>query len=227
MKKILIAILLIAAVSVTQTQAQVDSIDVSAIAKDDTATLRLPDSSINPAAVAIDDTSAYEFEGYSMPYRNAIYYFGSPFCAHFAEMKFFIGKAFGFGANYTYLPEVWGIHGTVGTFIRMDSDISLYCNSLMLSAGPDYRLSKPWSQHDFHLFGSVGISCLDRDKSVPARPTLEAGIRMANAGRAGGFCINSGSLSVLTDFQTFYLTFGVSLSLSIVTSAVILLAVAN
>ena len=225
MKKILIAILLIAAVSVTR--AQVDSIDVSAIAKDDTAALRLPDSSINPASIAIDDTGTYEFEGYSMPYRNAIYYFGSPFCAHFAEMKFFIGKAFGFGANYTYLPEVWGIHGTVGTFVRISNDVRLYCSNLMLSAGPDYRLSKPWSQRDFHLFGSVGISCLNRDKSVPARPTLEAGIRMANAGRAGGFCINSGSLSVLTDFQTYYVTLGVSLSLSIVTSAAILLAVAN
>lgn len=221
-KKTLLLALLLAITAVTQ--AQVDSIDVSAIAKDDTAAFKMQDYNINADAIAIDDT-AYEEEGYSATYRNPIYYFGNPFCAHFAECRFTIGEAFGLGVSYTYLPEVWGIHATVGTFLRIDHD--LHCSNLMLSVGPDYRLSKPWSLYDFHFFGSIGIRCLDRDKTIPARPTLEVGAQMSHAGNPGGFCFNSGSLSLLTDFQHFYVTLGVSLSLSVIASSLVILAVAN
>lgn len=221
MKKILIAILLLATVSVTW--AQVDSIDVSAIAKDDTAALTVPDESIDISAIATDDTGNYEFENYSSPLRNPIYYFGNPFGSYFASTRFLIGKAFGFGFEYAYIPEVWGFQVTAGTLVRIGNDNRFSCSNLMLSAGADYRLSKPWSQFDFHLFGCVGINCLDRDKSAP-RPTLEAGIRMASPDSLEGLCINSGSLSILTDFQTYYVTFGVSLALSTVAAAFLLLA---
>lgn len=221
MKKTLIAILLLASVSVTW--AQVDSIDVSAIAKDDTAALSVPDASLDISAIAIDDTGNYEFENYSSPLRNPIYYFGNPFASHFASTRFMIGKTFGFGFEYAYIPEVWGFQVSAGTILRINNDISISCSNLLLSAGADYRLSKPWSEYDFHLFGCVGISCLDRDKAAP-RPTLEAGIRMAGTNAIKDFCINSGSLSIMTDFQTYYVTLGVSLALSTVTAAFLFLA---
>ena len=94
------------------------------------------------------DTSAatYDTVQYFAPKVNPIRYFGSPFCNHFAEIRLFTGLYdAGVGLDYTYLPEIWGFNltGNVG-----------YAN-LWLSGGAAYRLSKPWSRYDWHLYGNA------------------------------------------------------------------------
>ena len=155
-------------------------------------------------SLAADTAYYYDTVEYSAPKRNPIYYFGNPFCDHFCEIKALAGLwDVGIGLDYTYLPEVWGfnVSGMVGL------------NNLWLSGGADYRLSKPWSEMDWHLYGNAGIRCEDGSFSQ-IRPTLEAGIRLASPEGLGRFCHTSGTLGVLTDFDGVYVTFGLGLSVT-------------
>ncbi len=157
------------------------------------------------------DSAYYEDEPVQAPNINPIYYFGSPFSAHFAELKFFAGIGDrGFGIDYAYLPEVWGFHvnGMVGRA------------GYWVSAGGDLRLSKPWSKADWHCYGSVGVSGGDN----PLRPTLEAGVRVAAVEHDGKFCITSGTLGVMTNFQGVFVTVGFGLSICVLASAAVFLA---
>jgi len=157
-------------------------------------------------------SSTYDTVQYSAPKINPIRYFGSPFCQHFANIKLLIGpQDFGIGAEYSYLPELWGfgLSGFVG-----------YSN-LWLAGGANYRLSRPWSHYDWHLYANGGIRCAD-GRMADVRPTLEAGIRMASAEGLGSFCYSSGSIGALTDFRHVYLTVGLSITLSTLFSFLIL-----
>ena len=157
---------------------------------------------------AVDDTVEYH-----APKRNPIYYFGNPFNDHFAEIKLFAGPYdAGVGIDYTYLPEVWGINasGHIG-----------YAN-LWLSSGASYRLSKPWSDSDWHLYGNAGICCED-GSFRHIRPTLEAGIRWASPNGLNHFCYSSGTLGAMTNFDGVYFTFGMGLSLGTMLSLILLL----
>ena len=79
--------------------------------------------SLYPVAAQTDSTvwaddMGYDSVVYSAPRRNPIYYFGSPFCEHFAELRVGYGDgSLGLGLNYTYLPEVWGAHRDRGRLI--------------------------------------------------------------------------------------------------------------
>ena len=158
-----------------------------------------------------DYTATYSDDEYQAPNINPIYYFGSPFNVHFAEAKLFLGTMdVGVGLNYAYLPEVWGLN------------VSAYAhNTLWILAGPEYRLSKPWNSHDWHLFGSIGIN-YDEDFAA-TRPAMEVGVRATFWDLGGKFCTNSASLGIMTDFDGVYVTMGASLSLSLIFLTLLLL----
>lgn len=152
------------------------------------------------------DTSSHTYDTvqYSAPKVNPIRYFGSPFCQHFSDVKLLAGSDdFGVGLTYSYLPELWGfgLTGYIGI------------SNLWLGGGALYRLSRPWSRYDWHLYANGGIRCAD-GRFAEVRPTLEAGIRMAAPTGLRSFCYSSGSLGVLTDFQGVYATIGLSVTLS-------------
>ncbi|MBQ9864911.1 MAG: hypothetical protein IJM33_06175 [Bacteroidales bacterium] len=164
------------------------------------------------SAVWVGDTG-YDSVVYSAPRKNPIYYFGSPFCEHFAELKAGYGNgSLGLGLNYTYLPEVWGAH------------LSGYWDgrSRWLVAGAEYRLSKPWNSLDWHLYGSAGI-CQPVTQPSSLRPAAEVGIRLADSDRSGKFCYTSGTIGVMTDFDRVFVTVGIGLSVSLLFSTLILL----
>lgn len=161
------------------------------------------------------DTSAatYDTVEYHAPKKNPILYFGSPFCEHFAEFRLLFGQEdMGIGLMYSYLPELWGFNltGTVGF------------DNLWLSAGAAYRLSKPWSSYDWHLFANAGVRCPD-GQFMHIAPTLEAGLRMSAPTGMWSFSYSSGSVSVLTDFSGVYFTLGLSVTLSTLFSFLLLL----
>lgn len=173
--------------------------------------------------VAQDDTSYFEEPQYRAPNRNPIYYFGSPFASHFAELNIMLGREdLGVGLTYTYLPEVWGSHitGMIGLGARW------------LMVGTDYRLSKPWNKRDWQLYGSLGYrhGTLDRTllsaasaENIGYSPAMELGIRVGKIPSWGSFCMTSASLGVLTDFQNVYVTLGFSTSMALLASTFFLL----
>lgn len=143
------------------------------------------------------------------PNRNPIYYFDSPFCDHFLELKnLFSRGAFGWGLSYTYLPEVWG--GNL-SFVS-GSDYLTKSSLTYLSAGCNYRLSRPWWTVDLQLVGDVGVLASNNFSWI--RPTLEAGCRLSWGEGFGRFSLNSISLGVMTDFNGIYGTVGLSLILA-------------
>lgn len=170
-------------------------------------------------ARATDDTLMYEDAEISVPRKNAIYYFGSPFCEHFAEMKLALGYkgGAGVGVTYAYVPEVWGANAT---FISTSPGIAFL-------GGCNYRLSKPWTQFDWQAYGDIGF-CYNRQSTNSSHfsPAMEAGIRCAGTNDSK-FCYTSGSVGILTDFQNVYFTCGVSISLTLFVSAFILLGYYN
>lgn len=187
--------------------------------------LRAQSDSTQASSINQVDT-IYEDEGFSATNRNPIYTFGSPFCEHFAELKFFLGTTdMGMGINYTYLPEVWGGH--------VSGDIGF--DSKWLLAGADYRLSKPWNLSDFHVYGGLGFRYGDNNKvafptdeeNLCMRPAMEVGVRWASDDGLGRFCMTSGTIGILTDFVNTYVTIGFSSSLALLASVFLLLGFAN
>ena len=62
---------------------------------------------------SVPQNPRFQFEGYSQSRVNPLRLFGSPFCNHFAEFKYFGGwDDYGVGVSYSYLPEIWGGHVT-------------------------------------------------------------------------------------------------------------------
>ena len=202
-----------------------DATITSGIAQDDTSTasgMAQGDTSAT-SGMARDDTSRYEEVQYKAPNRNPIYYFGSPFAHHFAEVDFLLGlNDLGIGFTYTYLPEVWGGHIT---------GIAGFC-ARWLMVGTDYRLSKPWNKSDWHLYGSLGYRHGTKDRTLMANaprnnigfgPAMEVGVRVGRVPSHGTFCLTSANLGLLTDFQNVYVTLGFSCTMAVLASAFIFL----
>lgn len=174
--------------------------------------------SVFPMAAQTDSTvwaddAAFDSVEYSAPRKNPIYYFGSPFCEHFAEIRVGYGDdGSGLGLNYAYLPEVWGAHLSG----HLDGQ------SLWLLAGADYRLSKPWYRVDCHLYGSAGF-CQGISRPSTLRPAAELGIRLADDESSGKFCYTSATVGLMTDFDRVFVTVGIGLSVSLLLSTLILL----
>lgn len=173
------------------------------------------DTAVQPAATADSGAMEYEEIVYQAPNVNPIYLFGSPFCEHFAELGFLLGiEDQGIGLTYAYLPEVWGGHATA----------YMGYETLWLMGGADYRMSKPWSKCDVHLCGSAGVCCMDRSFGQ-MRPAAGLGLRVSEPADRGRLSLVSGNVGVVTDFNTYYLTLGFSLSLAALASAFLLLIV--
>lgn len=172
-----------------------------------------------PLSAGTADTAGayYEEPQYQAPSINPIYLFGSPFCEHFLEMNFLLGiEDQGIGLTYAYLPEVWGGHAT----------FYLGHETLWLMGGADYRLAKPWSKCDVHLTGSAGVCCMDRSFGQ-MRPAAGLSLRVSQPEDWGKLSMVSANVGLVTDFSTYYLTLGFSLSLSVLASTLVLLGVAE
>lgn len=165
---------------------------------------------------ATDSVAAgYEEIVYQAPNVNPIYLFGNPFCDHFAELSFLLGiEDQGIGLTYAYLPEVWGGHATA----------YLGYETLWLMGGADYRMSKPWSKGDVHLCGSAGVCCMGRSFGQ-MRPAVGLSLRVSRPEDRGRLSLVSANVGVVTNFDTYYLTLGFSLSLTVLASAFLLLIV--
>ena len=158
-------------------------------------TVALPD--------AVADSDAYAFEEYTAPRRNPLRYFGSPFADHYCEARLMIGSCDNaLGVAYTYLPEVWGGH-----FSAMWG-----LNCYWLTGGADLRLSKPWSDYDWHLFGSVGAGQDRFDRRW--HPMGEVGVRMGAPSNPDRFGHLSGSLSVCLTDEGWAVVCGLSITLT-------------
>lgn len=156
-------------------------------------------------APAETDTGYYEEVDYHSPSRNPIYYFGSPFADHFFEAKMLLGiYDVALGLNYTYLPEVWGGHLSI-----------LYgIEHTWITGGAEYRLAKPWSTYDWHLYGGLGVAMGRRE--THSAPAIEAGIRMAAPAEDDRFSLLSGTMGVMTTGREWYFTFSISATLAII-----------
>lgn len=167
--------------------------------------------SIPTTGIAQDDSSYVQEEvEYRAPRRNPIYYFDSPFASHFVECKMMAGAAdLGLGVEYAYLSEVWGFHvsGIAGIF------------SSWGLAGVNYRLSSPWANADYQVYGSFGFRNGIDDSFVVdyntrcMRPALELGMRVSAVDGWGRFSTTSVSLGYLTDFTHNYVTLGLNVSI--------------
>lgn len=168
----------------------------------------------------IDSTnvdSAYCDYEYSASKYNPLKYFGSPFAVHFGEVKYIIGKKeMSYGINYANIPELWGWH--------IWSAISN--KRSWVTAGADYRLSKPWSKYDCSTFGSLGIN-ITNGINPNYKPTFEIGFRIAEGETAGKFNFFSGTMSLITDGQNFYVSIGMSLVIGVLGTSFLLLGGSN
>ena len=160
------------------------------------------------------DTSSSEFV-YQAPRVNPLRLFGSPFCEHFGEVKYSLGRGgLGIGFGYTYLPELWGFH-----LMGYLSDRSFTC-----MAGAGYRLSRPWQDIDWQLYGGVGLRYRDY-MNGELRPAAEVGVRVAGDNPYGKFCMTSGTLGLMTDGRQVYLTVGFGITICVVASSLLMLGI--
>lgn len=193
----------------TQLWAQVDSVQAKSME------MASDSAFMQQAAQDYEDPSLEEPE-YRTPRRNVIYYFGSSFAEHFADVKCMIGADdVGIGLNYTFIPEVWGFNVT--GYDCFDSRWALI--------GFNYRLSKPWQTCDWQVYGDLGMGYYHNPYMGPGLvPALEAGIRLGrSSNRAFGHY--SGTLGVLTDLHQTYVTFGLSLTLTTLASLSLLFGI--
>ena len=212
MKKLLILLLLLTPFAVIR--AQVDSTVATSVEEAvmpvQVHTDSVADTNIPADARAYDEEAD---EGYRNPNKNPIYYFGSPFCEHFCEIQYVAGKGeIGIGIDYAYVPEVWGFH--VSGYLGI--------SNWWVAPGVDFRLSKPWNQKDWHLYGSAGV-CIPHGDTNPIRPLAEVGVRYAGDGTWGNFCMRSAKVGVMTNFDGVFVTFGFSLSISLLATTFLLL----
>ena len=182
------------------------------------------------AFAQVKDSTLYQEEEftYQRPNRNPLVLFGSPYSSHFAEAFLFIGSSgVGYGATYTYLPEVWGGHIT-GSWTPEGAS---------LMGGASLRLSSAWATKDWQCYLGMGVR---HNTKVPEvynpytglyesytsnySPMLEAGFRVASANDVRDFSFISTSVGMMTDFQHAYLTIGFSLSVSVIASCFLALA---
>lgn len=136
-------------------------------------------------------------------YRNTL---GSHFNTWFCEAEAMIGdKDAAVGMNFTYLPERWGIYGSMLAGRRYN----------FASLGAALRVSDKYDLIDWHLYG--GIICGDGIGG-------EGGMRIgATRGKTGfGWC--TGSMGVAVMDGRGYLTLGLSLDVTAAIAALTLLA---
>lgn len=145
---------------------------------------------------------------------NPIYYFGHDFCSSFFEIKTIATYGdIGIGFTFANVPEVWGWYVSPVYSIA----------SGWLTGGAVLRVAQPNSNTDFHLYAGTGLAyCDDHFHTLP---TWEVGLRFAapDGYRSGALSLMSGSIGLLSNFETTYVTLGLSLELSSVLAGLLLL----
>ena len=135
-------------------------------------------------------------------WRNTL---DSQFNTYFCEVEGMLGTGdVALGMNFTYLPNRWGIYGSLLAGIRHD----------YASLGPVVRLSDYDDPCDWHLYGGVVVG-----DGVGG----EFGMRIASPRRDGAFGWCSGSMGMVFLDGRSYVTFGLSLELTAIVALGLLL----
>lgn len=142
---------------------------------------------------------------YQMPehhYKNTL---SRQFNSYFCELEGMVGeKDMAVGLNFTYLPERWGMYGSMLVGFRYN----------FASLGAAVRLSETYDDLDWQLYGGIicgdGLGC-------------EGGMRLAGTRSGSGFGWCSGSMGVAVMDGRGYLTLGLSLEISAITALALLL----
>ena len=135
-------------------------------------------------------------------YKNTL---SNYFNAYFCEAELMVGdKDQAIGLNFTWLPERWGLYGSMLTGFRHN----------YFSLGPALRISDTEDWCDWHLYGGFmfgdGIGG-------------ECGLRIASDKTRSNFGWCSGSMGVAVMDGRGYLTLGLSLDLTAITALGMLL----
>ena len=142
---------------------------------------------------------------YNMPehhYRNTL---SRHFNTYFCELEGMFGpKDIAGGFNFTYLPERWGMYGSMMVGLRRN----------YASVGAALRLSDTYDEFDWHLYG--GVICGDGVGG-------EGGIRIGGTRSDSGFGWCTGSMGVAVMDGRGYLTLGLSLEIAALTTLALLL----
>ena len=142
---------------------------------------------------------------YRMPehhYKNTL---GNRFNTYFCEVEGMFGpKDIAVGANFTYLPERWGMYGSMMAGIRRN----------YASLGAALRLSETDYDFDWHLYG--GVICGDGVGG-------EVGMRFGGTRGDSGFGWCTGSMGVAVMDGRGYFTLGLSLEITALTALSLLL----
>ena len=135
-------------------------------------------------------------------WRNTL---DSRFCSNFCEVEGMFGTGdIALGMNFTYLPNRWGIYGSLLTGFAHD----------YASLGAALRLVDYDSPCDWHLYGGLTMG-----DGVGG----EFGMRIAAAKQDGNFGWCTGSMGMVFMDGEAYITLGVSLDVAALTALSLLL----
>ncbi len=137
---------------------------------------------------------------YRMPEHHYLNNVGRNFNSYFFEVETLIGiNDLALGANFTYLPERWGLYGSALGGNRRN----------YFSLGPALRLSGRDSRLDFQLYGGAVFG---------HRAGGEVGLRLAGPSRNSEFCWASASMGLMFLGNDTYLTIGLSLEVAAISA---------
>lgn len=135
-------------------------------------------------------------------WRNTL---DSRFCSYFCEAEGMFGTGdAAIGINFTYLPEKWGVYGSLLTGFNHD----------YTSLGVAMRLADYDSPCDWHLYGGLTVG-----DGIGG----ELGMRIAAPKQNGNFGWCTGSMGMVFMDGEAYITLGVSLDVAALTALSLLL----
>lgn len=135
-------------------------------------------------------------------WRNTL---DSRFCSYFCEAEGLFGTGdIALGMNFTYLPNRWGIYGSLLGGI----------NHSYATLGPVVRLSDYDDFCDWHLYGGIAVG-----DGIGG----EVGMRIAAPRDKGSFGWCTGSMGMMFLDGESYVTLGVSLDIAAITALCLLL----
>lgn len=135
-------------------------------------------------------------------WRNTI---DENFCSYFCEAEGMFGTDdVAIGMNFTYLPNRWGVYGSLLAGIKHH----------YATFGPAWRFSDCGDDLDWHLYGGIAVG-----DGIGG----EFGMRVGAAKRDGEFGWCTGSMGMMFLDGESYLTLGLSLDLTAIVALSLLL----
>ena len=135
-------------------------------------------------------------------WRNTL---DSRYCSYFCELEGMLGTGdLAIGLNFTYLPNRWGVYGSLLTGLAHD----------YASLGTALRLVDYDSPCDWHLYGGLTVG-----DGIGG----EVGMRIAAPKQDGNFGWCTGSMGMVFMDGEAYITFGMSLDIAALTTLSLLL----